>query len=72
MVINLELTLEQCNYLYGLLDKDLRAQGLKALTTVVDLHNCVTQAVQEAQGELELGAADTPSETEEDTEASPE
>jgi len=70
-MVTLNLTEEQCNYLYSLLDMALRAKGSAALNGVVDLHNVLTKSVQEAN--VAAGVTTQASETtEETTDASPE
>ena len=48
-MIKLELSSEQFNYLFKLLDNELRTNGLQALAPAVDLHNVLAKKVQELQ-----------------------
>ena len=48
-MVTLNLSEQQVNTMFGLLDLALRSNGTGALALVVDLHNTLTSAVQASQ-----------------------
>lgn len=53
-MINLSLTEQQFNYLFKLLDSEIRAKGLSVLPDVVEFNNVLMAAARDAREVQEL------------------